>query len=195
MGTIKLIIGAIFIAFASYYLGQKMADNPPHEKATSERIEKGTREHKEITEVIEPKRRERPSQIDFNKLREREKKKRADYRPREDSKEMLENVAEPSMPIIPEEGMSDDDDSDIREDRPDFDEPSKKIGSMMDEQDLADIERIEEAMPEEAAKLREAFRQRILSEREAIDISPEIEAESDDIAPLSEDEIYIDQTE
>lgn len=193
MGTFKLIIVAILIALSSYYLGQKMGDKTPYDSEITETPEKPRKSKKEFKEIREPPKPFRPTKGRISKRPSGNRNDRSENMNNGEtipgSSEMLNELSNAKDDVFEDEASEEDD---IREERPDFNQPSKKIGSLMDEQDIADIERIEEVMPEEAARMREAFRERMISEREAMDITPEMEAEDDDIAPLSEDELSID---
>lgn len=72
-------------------------------------------------------------------------------------------------------------------------EKSIVVSSIMEEADKEDIEKIAEQMPAVAEKLKETFKQKIISEKEAMDMTPEVEAVSDDIAPLTSEELSMDQ--
>ena len=193
MGILKTFLLVLFVGLISFFIGRYSSNDEPDLEDDFSIEESAFDQDDEVIEekVFEPKEKIKKSFV---------KEKISPDRKRTYDDERVDNesdgVERPSffptsknniapvdngVPIVEEESKDD------------FEEKRIQVGSVLDEADSEDLDRLAEQMPEDAERLREVLEQREFSDREAMDMSPELEAASDEIAPLSEEELRIEE--
>ena len=193
MGILKTFLLVLFVGLISFFIGKYSSNEEPEFEDDFSIEETAFDLGNEVDEENAPEPKERIKNT-FVKERIRPNTKRS-YEEDRVENEFVGNGRSSFFPTSKKNIAPIDNGTPLSEEETndDFEEKRIQVGSVLDEADSEDLERLAEQMPEDAERLREVLEQREISDREAMDMSPELEAASDEIAPLREEELRIEE--
>ena len=198
MGFLKTLLLILFVGLISFFAGRFTSDSNSNSNSDldedffiEETAFESDKNNETVNESIENNSKKTVvEKNNFEKTKNYDRREKREVEIEEDERSSFfptskNNIApvDNGTPIA----EIDEDDTQVSE------EKRIPISPIMDEADSEDLDRLAEQMPEDAERLREVFGQREISDREAVEMSPELEAASDEIAPLSEEELRIDE--